>query len=149
MSSEDLSIDRSKKKRGEKNATKNTHKCLLKVMMHRVSSPISKWHHYCGHLHLISYYTLIGGLLHQFGREQGMLRRVRLLGFRNEQTYFLICSSPLRVQLTVVAERYQGPEDVDGEEGDGEGYETHGLQPAPQLKMVLSAAQAQPARNGC
>lgn len=56
--------------------------------------------------HLVSYYTLIGRLLHQFGRQQGMLGRVRPPGFRNEQTYFLICSSPLRVQLTVVAERY-------------------------------------------
>lgn len=55
---------------------------------------------------LVSYYTLIGRLLHQFGRQQGMLGRVGLLGFRNEQTYFLICSSPLGVQLTVVAERY-------------------------------------------
>lgn len=44
---------------------------------------------------------------------------------------------------------YQGPQDIDGEEGDGEGYEAHGLQPAPQLKMVLSAPQAQPAWNGC
>lgn len=56
--------------------------------------------------HLVSYYTLTGRLLHQFGRQQGMLGRVRPPGFRNEQTYFLICSSPLRVQLTVVAKRY-------------------------------------------
>lgn len=57
-------------------------------------------------LRLVSYYTLVGRLLHQFGRQQGMLGRVGILGFRNEQTYFLICSSPLGVQLTVVAERY-------------------------------------------
>lgn len=35
-----------------------------------------------------------------------MLGRVRLHGFRNDETYFLICSSPLRVQLTMVAERH-------------------------------------------
>lgn len=56
--------------------------------------------------HLVSYYNLIGRLFHQFGRQQGMLGRVGPPGFRNEQTYFLICSSPLRVQLTVVAKRY-------------------------------------------
>lgn len=44
---------------------------------------------------------------------------------------------------------YQRPQDIDGEEGDGEGYEAHSLQPAAQLKMVLSAPQAQPAWNGC
>ncbi|KAG7233959.1 hypothetical protein INR49_028673 [Caranx melampygus] len=42
-------------------------------------------------------------------------------------------------------ETVTGPENIDGEEGDGEGYEAHGLQPAPQLKVVLSAPQAQPA----
>lgn len=40
---------------------------------------------------------------------------------------------------------YQRPQDIDGEEGDGERYEAHSLQPAPQLKVVLSAPQAQPA----
>lgn len=40
---------------------------------------------------------------------------------------------------------YQRPQDIDGEEGDGESYEAHGLQPASQLKMVLSPLQAQPA----
>lgn len=44
---------------------------------------------------------------------------------------------------------YQSPKDVDGEEGNGEGNEAHSLQPAPQLKMVLSAPQAKPARNSC
>ena len=34
---------------------------------------------------------------------------------------------------------YQSPEDVDGEEGDGESDEAHGLQPALQLKVVLGA----------
>lgn len=57
-------------------------------------------------LHLVSYYTVIGRLLHQFGREQGMLGRVWPLGLRKEKAYFLIGSSPLRVQLTVVAERH-------------------------------------------
>lgn len=56
------------------------------------------------YLRLVSYYALAGRLFHQFIREQGMLGRVRLLGFGNEQTYFLVCSPPLRVQLTVVAE---------------------------------------------
>lgn len=44
---------------------------------------------------------------------------------------------------------YQGPEDIDGEQGNGQCYEAHSLQPAPQLKMVLSAPKAQPAWNGC
>lgn len=43
---------------------------------------------------------------------------------------------------------YQSPQDVDGEEGDGEGDEPHGLQPAAQVEVVLSAPQTQPARNG-
>lgn len=44
---------------------------------------------------------------------------------------------------------YQRPQDVDGEQGNGEGYKAHSLQPAPQLKMVLSTPQTQPAWNGC
>lgn len=44
---------------------------------------------------------------------------------------------------------YQRPQDIDGEEGDGEGDEADGLQPAPQMQVVLSAPQAQPARDGC
>ena len=44
---------------------------------------------------------------------------------------------------------YQGPENVDGEEGNGEGDEADRLQPAPQLKVVLSAPETQPAWNGC
>lgn len=43
---------------------------------------------------------------------------------------------------------YQSPQAVDGEEGDGEGDEPDGLQPAPQVEVVLSPPQAQPARNG-
>lgn len=35
-----------------------------------------------------------------------MLGRVGLPGFRDEEAHFLICSSPLGVELTVVAERY-------------------------------------------
>lgn len=133
------------------------------------------------YLRLVSYDALTGRFFHQFIREQGMLGRVRLLGFGNEQTHFLVCSPPLRVQLTVVAEWYlkktevqhytstfpsenvcftvimdgnsfffyQSPKDVDGEEGNGEGNEAHSLQPAPQLKMILSAPQAKPARNSC
>lgn len=58
------------------------------------------------YLRLVSYDALTGRFFHQFIREQGMLGRVRLLGFGNEQTYFLVCSPPLRVQLTVVAEWY-------------------------------------------
>lgn len=44
--------------------------------------------------------------------------------------------------------RYQGPEDVDGEEGDGEGNEADRLQSALQLQMVLRPPQTQPARDG-
>lgn len=40
---------------------------------------------------------------------------------------------------------HQGPQDVDGEEGDGERDEAHGLQPAAHAKVVLSPPQAQPA----
>lgn len=61
-----------------------------------------------------SYYTFTGRLVHGFGGEQGMLGGVGLLGFRNEQTYFLIGSSPLRVQLAVVTERH-----LQGETGTG------------------------------
>lgn len=43
--------------------------------------------------------------------------------------------------------RYQCPQDVDGEEGDGEGDEAHRLQPAAQVEVVLSPLQAQPARD--
>lgn len=44
---------------------------------------------------------------------------------------------------------YQGPKDIDGEEGDGEGYKADSLQPAPQLEVVLSPPQAEPAWNSC
>lgn len=44
---------------------------------------------------------------------------------------------------------YQSPQDIDGEEGDGEGNEAHSLQPAPEVNMILSPLQTQPARNGC
>lgn len=44
---------------------------------------------------------------------------------------------------------YQGPEDVDGEEGDGQGDEADRLQPALQLQVVLRSPQTQPARDGC
>lgn len=44
---------------------------------------------------------------------------------------------------------YQRPEDVDGEEGDGEGDQTHSLQSALQLQVVLGSPQAQPAGDGC
>lgn len=44
---------------------------------------------------------------------------------------------------------YQCPEDVDGEEGDGEGDEANSLQSALQLQVVLGTPQAQPARDGC
>lgn len=43
---------------------------------------------------------------------------------------------------------YQGPEDVDGEEGDGEGNEADRLQSALQLQVVLRSPQTQPARDG-
>lgn len=44
---------------------------------------------------------------------------------------------------------YQRPEDVDGKEGDGEGDQTHSLQSALQLQVVLGSPQAQPAGDGC
>lgn len=44
---------------------------------------------------------------------------------------------------------YQSPQDVDGEEGDGEGDKADGLQPALQLQVVLGSPQTQPARDGC
>lgn len=43
---------------------------------------------------------------------------------------------------------YQSPEDVDGEEGYGEGYEAHSLQAAVEVQVVLGATQTQPARDG-
>lgn len=43
---------------------------------------------------------------------------------------------------------YQGPEDVDGEEGDGEGNEANRLQSALQLQVVLCPPQTQPAGDG-
>lgn len=49
----------------------------------------------------------------------------------------------------MVAKRHQSPEDVDGEEGDGERYEAHRLQPAPHVEVVLSSPKAQPARDRC
>lgn len=82
---------RGKKQRKSKSAS------IWRISPHRQMTP---------HLHLISYYTFISRFLYWFGREQGMLGRVRLLGIRNEQPDFLVCSSPLRVQLTVVAERH-------------------------------------------
>lgn len=56
---------------------------------------------------------------------------------------------PTCPRLYQEAELYQRPEDVDGEEGDGERDEAHGLQPAAQLKLVLSPPQTQPAGDGC
>lgn len=44
---------------------------------------------------------------------------------------------------------YQRPEDVDGEEGDGEGDEADSLQSALQLQVVLGSPQTQPAGDGC
>lgn len=44
---------------------------------------------------------------------------------------------------------YQCPEDVDGEEGNGECDEADSLQSALQLQVVLGTSQAQPARDGC
>lgn len=44
---------------------------------------------------------------------------------------------------------YQCPEDVDGKQGDGESDQTHSLQSALQLQVVLGSPQAQPARDGC
>lgn len=43
---------------------------------------------------------------------------------------------------------YQCPEDVDGEEGDGEGNEADGLKSALQLQVVLGSPQTQPAGDG-
>ena len=43
---------------------------------------------------------------------------------------------------------HQRPEDVDGEQGDGERDEPHGLEPAVEPEVVLGPAQAQPARDG-
>lgn len=54
--------------------------------------------------HSSSYYTLAGRLLHQFGRQQRVLRTAGLPRFGNEQTYFLVRSPPLGIQLAVVAE---------------------------------------------
>lgn len=45
--------------------------------------------------------------------------------------------------------QYQCPEDVDREEGDGEGYEANSLESALQLQVVLGPPQTQPARDGC
>lgn len=71
--------------------------------MQRQSVPVRS---VSGRQHSSSYYTLAGRLLHQFGGQQGMLGGAGLPRFGNEQTYFLIGSSPLRVQLAVVAEGY-------------------------------------------
>ena len=51
-----------------------------------------------------SYDGLVRRLLQQLGGEQGMLGRVHPLGVGDEQADLLIGSSPLGVQLAVVAE---------------------------------------------
>lgn len=81
-----------------------------------------------------------------------MLGGVGTLGVWNEQAHFLIGSSPFWVQLTVVAEWHQSPEDVDGEKSDGKGNEAHCLQTAVEVQVVLSPPQTQPprdSRKGC
>lgn len=95
------------KKEGK--ATKKARKCFFKVWLAwctEIQPSHTKDTIIIDRVRLVSYYTFIGRLLHQFSREQRMLGWVGLLGFRNEQTHFLICSPPLRVQLTVVAERH-------------------------------------------
>lgn len=47
-----------------------------------------------------------------------------------------------------LAATHQRPEDVDGEQGNGECDEPHGLEPAVEPEVVLGPAQAQPARDG-
>lgn len=54
----------------------------------------------------------------------------------------------MHVRVRVSADVYQSPEDVDGEQSDGEGDEADGLQPAPQVEVVLSTSQAEPAGDG-
>lgn len=125
----------------EERRKKKAHKCCFEF------KPTGTLHQ--SQLHPVSYYTLVSRLLCEFVREQGMLGGAGLLSFRNEKTDFLVCSPPLGVELTVVAEGHQGPEDVDGEKGDCKGYEPDSLQPASQLKVVLSPPQAQPAGDGC
>lgn len=44
---------------------------------------------------------------------------------------------------------YQCPEDVDGEEGDGEGNKANSFESALQLQVVLCAPQTQPAGDSC
>lgn len=55
---------------------------------------------------LTSYYSLVCRLFQQLGGEQGMLVRMPPLCVGKEEAYFLMGSSPLRVELTVVAEWY-------------------------------------------
>jgi len=44
-----------------------------------------------------------------------------------------------------LAATHQRPEDIDGEEGDGEGDQPQGLQMAVEPEVVLGPSQAQPA----
>lgn len=65
-----------------------------------------------------------------------------------QENHSLIGLSPLVVQSTVIPERHQGPEEVDGEEGDSECDEPNGLQPAGVVKVIDGTAKAEPARDG-
>ncbi|KAG9353814.1 hypothetical protein JZ751_011938 [Albula glossodonta] len=42
----------------------------------------------------------------------------------------------------------QGPEEVDGEESNGQGDQAHGLQPAGEVQVIHGPTQTQPARDG-
>lgn len=64
-----------------------------------------------------------------------------------EKHHPLIGLPPFVVQPTVIPERHQGPEEVDGEEGHGEGDEAHGLQAAGKVQVVHGPPQTQPTRD--
>lgn len=58
------------------------------------------------------------------------------------------CSEPETPRCLQLAATHQRPEDVDGEQGNGECDEPHSLEPAVEPEVVLGPAQAQPARDG-
>lgn len=88
------------------------------------------------------------------GRQKGK----RLIGYKSEYEKVgfaftlntgITTHKPYKRLWIEVRISYQRPEDVDGKQGDGEGDQTHSLQSALQLQVVLGSPQAQPARDGC
>lgn len=95
-----------------------------------------------------SYDGLISHFLGRLGWHWA-LGSVRPFHVGHKQAHFLIGPPPLWVQLTVIPKWHQCPEDVDSEEGDGEGNKANSFESALQLQVVLCAPQTQPAGDSC